>query len=1349
MIEGLKGDLKPLEDLNELSFLDFDLIQIKLASPETILSWSHGEITRPDTINYRTQKPERDGLFCERIFGPVKDYECSCGRYKRPKYKGTICDRCGVEVTSSAVRRERMGHIDLAVPVAHVFYYKIPPSKIGLLLDLTIDKLEAVLNFELWIVIEPGESPYRKYDLLQDEEHQYAIEKYEGFRAGMGAEAVQELLVELDLEKLSTELRVLLQKEEISSRKLALLKKLKVVEAFRLSGNRPEWMILTRLPVIPPDLRPLVSLEGGRYATSDLNDLYKRVITRNNRLKNLLAIKTPEVILRNEKRMLQDAVDALFDNSRRRRPIRGRGNRPLKSLADSLRGKQGRFRRNLLGKRVDYSGRSVIVVGPDLKLHQCGLPKEMALELFRPIVLRKLEEKGFVDSERQARWMLKIASAEVYETLEEITRHHPVLLNRAPTLHRVSIQAFEPVLIEGRAIAIHPLVCIPYNADFDGDTMSVHVPLSPEAITETYMLILSINNIRSPAHGGPLMTPAQDMVIGIHYLTKSVPGEPVMTFSSYEEVIYALEYGSVNLHTPINFFHGNHSIKTTPGRVIFNQALPEEMRFRNDCFYKKNLANLISECLGKHGTMKTIELLDHLKRLGFDYATYGGLTIGIDDMIVPEEKDRIWREAQVEVERFNRAAGAGILTETERYNKVIDSWHLATVAIEARLMEILSTDKDGFNPIHMMVTSGARGSSLQAAQISGLRGLMSRPQRRLTGQEIIETPIKSSCKEGLSVLEYFISTHGQRKGLADTALKTADAGYLTRRLVDVAQNIIITREDCGTILGRPITMLKEGEKVIESLTTRIRGRVTLDDIVDPVTGQVIVKANEEISDDAAEEIENLGIERVMVRSVLTCESPSGICAKCYGRNLATGKMVEIGEAVGIIAAQSIGEPGTQLTLKTFHGGGAAARIAETTQKQAVAAGKISYENLRVVERSDGTLVSLNASGRLIISSDSRRHHFNVPLGSRIFVKEGNQVNPGDTMFEWDPYSTPIISSVAGAIKFHNIIHGVTMREDYIDEFSERKQRVIIEDRKRIVFPWVHIVDKKGKVKERFSLPTGAYLMVKDGEQIEPGDLIAKIPEEITKSKDITGGLPRVEELFECKRVKNPAVISEIDGIAQIKEEKDYWAVKIIPESGKSKTYKISYTKYLKVTNNQPVQAGDSLCGGSIDPHDILKVKGTMAVMEFLVNEIKGVYRIQDVKIDDKHFETIVRQMLQRVKIEDPGGTAFVAGEIVDKRALMRENERAQTEGRKPATYHNILLGITRASLSTESFFSAASFQETTRVLSEAAMEGKIDYLEGLKENVLVGKLIPAGTGLRQYQFVDLAEEEKKSEAEAV
>ncbi|RKX70763.1 DNA-directed RNA polymerase subunit beta' [candidate division WOR-3 bacterium] len=1349
MIEGLKGDLKPLEGLNELSFLDFDHIQIKLASPETILSWSHGEVTRPDTINYRTQKPERDGLFCERIFGPVKDYECSCGRYKRPKYKGTICDRCGVEVTSSSVRRERMGHIDLAVPVAHVFYYKIPPSKIGLLLDLTIEKLEAVLNFELWIVIDPGTSPYRKYDLLPDEEHQYAVEKYEGFRAGMGAEAIKELLTELDLDKLSTELRVLLQKEEISSRKLALLKKLKVVEAFRLSGNRPEWMILTRLPVIPPDLRPLVSLEGGRYATSDLNDLYKRVITRNNRLKNLLAIKTPEVILRNEKRMLQDAVDALFDNARRRRPIRGRGNRPLKSLADSLRGKQGRFRRNLLGKRVDYSGRSVIVVGPELKLHQCGLPKEMALELFRPIVMRKLEEKGFVESEKQARGLVKMGSSEVFETLEEITKHHPVLLNRAPTLHRVSIQAFEPVLIEGRAIAIHPLVCVPYNADFDGDTMSVHVPLSPEAITETYMLMFSINNIRSPAHGGPLTTPTQDMVIGIHYLTKEVPGEPVKSFASHEEVLYALDQGVVKLHTPIRYYFGKKIITTTPGRVIFNQILPEGMRFRNECFDKKSLANLISECLNRYGTMRTVEMLDELKKLGFDYATTSGLTIGIDDMIVPKEKDKIWREAQIEVDKYNKAARAGILTETERYNKVIDTWHLATVAIEDRLMEILSKDKNGFNPIHMMVTSGARGSSLQAAQISGLRGLMSRPQRRLTGQEIIETPIKSSCKEGLSVLEYFISTHGQRKGLADTALKTADAGYLTRRLVDVAQNIIITMEDCGTILGRPITTLKEGEKVIEPLSTRIRGRVALEDIVDPVSGEVIVKANEEITDEAALEIENLGIERVMVRSVLTCEAPSGICARCYGRNLATGRMVEIGEAVGIIAAQSIGEPGTQLTLKTFHGGGAAARIAETTQKQATISGKVKFENLKSVVRKDGTTIALNASGRLVLSSDSRKYHYNIPLGARIFVKEGGEVQVGDTVFEWDPYSTPIICSKEGRVKYHNVIQGVTMREDYVDEFSERKQRVIVEDRKRSVFPWVHILDERGKVIERFSLPTGAYLMVKEGDRVEPGDLIAKIPEDITKSKDITGGLPRVEELFECKRVKDPAIISEIDGVVQIREEKDYWEVKVIPETGESKTYKIPYTKYLKVTENQMVKAGDPLCGGSIDPHDILRVKGTMAVMEFLVNEIKEVYRIQDVKIDDKHFEVIVRQMLQRVKIEDPGGTAFVAGEIVDKRALMRENEKAVAEGRKPATYHNILLGITRASLSTDSFFSAASFQETTRVLSEAAMEGKIDYLEGLKENVLVGKLIPAGTGLRRYQYLELVEEEKKTEAEAV
>ncbi len=1346
------------------NFTDFTGIKISLASPEVILSWSKGEVMRADTINYRTQRPEKDGLFCEKIFGPVKDFECACGKYKKAKYRGTLCDRCGVEVQPASVRRERMGHIDLAVPVAHIFFYKIPPSKIGLLLDLTINQLERILNYEDYIVVEPGNSPYPKGRILNEEEYQETKAKnYEGFRADTGGQPIYDLLKEIDLENLAADLRTKLEKETLEARKIKLLNKLKLVEALRLSENRPEWMMLTRIPVIPPDLRPLVALEGGRYATSDLNDLYKRVITRNNRVKQLLSgIKTPDVIVRNEKRMLQDAVDALLDNSRRTRPIKGRGNRPLKSLADALKGKQGRFRRNLLGKRVDYSGRSVIVVDPNLKLYECGIPKEMALELFKPMIIRKLEERGVVDSERSARRLVRSRSAEVYEILEEVIKEHPVLLNRAPTLHRVSIQAFLPVLKEGRAIAIHPLVCVPYNADFDGDTMSVHIPLSPEAIMESYLLMLSIHNIRSPANGKAMMIPTQDIVIGLHYLTKMHSNKkPVKLYDDIDEINFSLENKYLSLHDPIIYKFKDKKIETTPGRVIFNQFLPEEMRFKNETLTKKKIAAIVDECLNKFDITKTVELLDNIKILGFEYATRSGLTIGIDDMISPRDKEKLWNEGLKEITEINNAHKRGLISETERYNKVIDTWTKVASDIEEELIKELGQNRNGFNPLYMMVESGARGSRNQANQICGLRGLMSKPQRKVSAVQIIETPIKSSCKEGLTVLEYFISTHGARKGLADTALKTADAGYLTRRLVDVAQNVTITIEDCGTILGQEITALKEGEKIVEPLNERIKGRVALIDIVDPTTNEIMVKAGEEIDDETAEKIEKRGISSVKVRSILTCEALVGLCVKCYGRNLATGRMAELGEAVGIIAAQSIGEPGTQLTLRTFHVGGAALRIAESTERAADFDGEILFEKISVVENAAGKLVSLNDKGKIIlkeISKDketskakARKTTYNIPIGATIYVKDKQIVKEGEILFEWDPYSIPIVSPVGGKVKYKDIEPNLTLQENWVDERSGGKQAIIVEDRMRKLHPKILIYDSKNEKEiKSFSIPAGAYLMVKKDETITPGTLIARIPKEIGKSKDITGGLPRVEELFEAKYVKDAAVVSEIDGIVDIEEEKGTWIITVTPEAGDKKVYKIPTSRFLKVHSGEQIKAGDPLCVGPIDPHDILRIKGPMETQRFLVNEILEVYRIQDVKIDDKHIEVIVRQMLQKVKIDDPGSTPFVSGEIVDKRRVMEINQKLiATEGEnvKPATYSPQLLGITRAALSSESFFSAASFQETAKVLADASVEGKVDNLEGLKENVIVGRIIPAGTGFKKFQNIELVDE-KSVEVEA-
>ncbi|MBN2379094.1 DNA-directed RNA polymerase subunit beta' [candidate division WOR-3 bacterium] len=1318
---------------------DFNALKIQIASPEEIRSWSRGEVTKAETINYRTQKPERDGLFCERIFGPVKDYECSCGKYKKVRYKGIVCDRCGVEVTTSAVRRERMGHIELAIPVVHPLFYKVPPSKIGKLLDLSAGQIESIINYEAYVVLESGSASFKRLSLIYDEdEYHEAIVKFEGLKAGMGAESLQLLLKDVDLDDLSAELKSRI-KHEVSKRR-ALLDRLKIVEAFRQSDNQVEWMILEVIPVIPPDLRPLVALEGGRYATSDINDLYKRVIVRNNRLKHLMSIKTPEIILKNEKRMLQEAVNALFDNEHLTRPVRGRGNRPLKSLSETLRGKQGRFRRNLLGKRVDYSGRSVIVVDPHLKLHECSLPKEMAKELFRPVVLQRLEERK-VQSERSAKELFRMEAPEMWEALEEIVKSHPILLNRAPTLHRVSVEAFFPRLWENRAIGIHPLVCPPFNADFDGDTMSVHVPFTPEAILESSVLLLSSNNILSPADGKPLMVPGQDMVLGIYYLTKqdlSKARESRPLYDSYKELHVAFDNGDLQLFDEIDWLHKGKPIHTTVGRVFLNEVLPVELRFLNSLLDRSRIINLVDRCFKLFGFKRTSELLDSLKTLGFRYATLSSTSIGIDDVVEPKAKEKIIGQAMKEVKRYYQAFEKGVITEREKYNNVVNTWVNASSELLDSMMEGLTTDQDGFNPLYMLIDSGARGSKDQAKQLAAMRGLMSRPSRRLTGEEVIERPIISSFKNGLSVIEYFLSTHGARKGLTDTALKTAEAGYLTRRLVDVAQDVIIKEEDCGTILGEEVGALREGGKIMESLAERITGRIALQTIVSPITGETIVYAGQEITEDKAEDVEQAGIDSVRVRSVLTCETLGGVCAQCYGRNPATGRMVEIGEAVGIMAAQSIGEPGTQLTLRTFHYGGVAQRTAEETSIEAKYDGKVKYGKLDIVERSDGIKIVVGDGGSIELISGKRKMTLTVPRGSLLLVADGEEVSEGSTLFEWEPYVISIIASSSGKVVFVDVVPGVTLREDVIGA-TERKQMIIVEDREKRRHPQIEVHDSKGKVLERHELPAGAYILVEDDFEINAGDTLAKFQREIGKTTDITGGLPRVSELFEAKHPKNPAIIADIDGTVHIDPpEEGVRRLHIVSESGTEKEYKIPYAKYLLVDDNGHVKAGDKLCEGNIDPHDILRVKGRMAVMEYLTNEIQEVYRMQGVKINDKHIALIVRQMLSKVKIDDPGDSAFVEGEIVEKQRVQEANDKLRTEGLVPATFHPILLGITKASLTTDSFFAAASFQETTRVLSMAAVEGKVDNLTGLKENVIVGKLIPAGTGFKG--FVNLREQ---------
>jgi DNA-directed RNA polymerase subunit beta' len=1356
---------------------DFDAIRISLASPEKILSWSHGEVTKPETINYRTFKPERDGLFCAKIFGPITDWECLCGKYKRMKHRGVICDKCGVEVTQAKVRRERLGHITLATPVSHVWFFKGLPSRIGHLLDISLRDLERVLYFEAYVVVDPGDTDLKQNQLLNEEQFRKAREEHSDprsgmprFRAQMGAEAIKELLKRVNVDRLSIELREKMKTEQSAQKKLKYAKRLKVADSFRKSSNRPEWMILDVIPVIPPELRPLVPLDGGRFATSDLNDLYRRVINRNNRLKKLMELKAPDVIIRNEKRMLQEAVDALFDNGRRGRVLRGANNRPLKSLSDTLKGKQGRFRQNLLGKRVDYSGRSVIVVGPELKLHQCGLPKKMALELFKPFIYNKLEERGLVATIKQAKEMVELQRPEVWDVLEEVIREHPVLLNRAPTLHRLGIQAFEPVLVEGKAIRIHPLVCTAFNADFDGDQMAVHIPLSPEAQIEASVLMLSSNNILSPAHGAPIAIPSQDIVLGCYYLTKAKSGAKGegRAFGNAEDVMLALEAGELETLSPIRLrFTGelqdltaarddqdvirtevlpvtNKIINTTVGRVILNQQLPSGMPFVNGLLKKKGLQQLVQSCYLKFGLEKTVEMLDALKHLGFTYATRSGLSIGIDDLIIPEKKVDLVKKAREEVIRVESQYLEGAITNGERYNKVIAIWSEATEEIaNAMFNEMEALDREGrtFNPVYIMADSGARGSKQQIRQLAGMRGLMAKPSG-----EIIETPITANFREGLEVQHYFISTHGARKGLADTALKTADSGYLTRRLVDVAQDVIIHEIDCGTVDGIEARAIVESGEIIEPLRERIIGRVTLERITDPFSGEVIIEVNEEIDEDKAAAIQDAGIEKVKIRSVLTCASRRGVCAKCYGRDLATGRMVELGQAVGVIAAQSIGEPGTQLTMRTFHIGGTASRVSEQSTLEARNAGTIRFEGLQVVQAKDGNLVVMNRNGSLVVQDQKGRDRERYPIvyGARLKVKEGQAVEQGQTLVEWDPYTFSILTEEPGQIKFKDILEGLTVHEE-VDEVTGLSRYIIVDSPDEKKQPAIEIKSAKdGKVTRKYHMPVHAHLMVQDGETVSAGDILAKIPRETTKTKDITGGLPRVVELFEARKPRETAVISEIDGIVKhggiVKGQRK---IIIVPDEpgAEPREYALPRGVHVNVQEGERVRAGEPLMDGPSNPHDILNVLGEKALQAYLVNEIQEVYRLQGVNINDKHIETIARQMMRWVKIEDVGDTEFLIDEQVDKFRFLEENERVISSGGRPAQGRPLLLGITKASLSTDSFISAASFQETTRVLTEASISGKVDYLRGLKENVTMGRLIPAGTGFEYYRHVTIPPDE--------
>ena len=1346
--------------------LDFDAIRISIASPEDIRGWSHGEVKKPETINYRTFKPERDGLFCAKIFGPTKDYECNCGKYKRLKHRGVVCEKCGVEVIPSYVRRERMGHIELASPVAHIWFLRSLPSRIGNLLGITLRDLEKVIYFEQYIVIDAGETPLKKGELLTEERYLKALVEYgKNFKAGIGPEAIRELLQKINLEGLSVILRQEMKETGSEAKSQKLAKRLKVVEDFKNSTNKPEWMILEVLPVLPPDLRPLVPLDGGRFATSDLNDLYRRVINRNNRLRRLQELEAPEIIVRNEKRMLQEAVDVLFDNGRRGKTVTGRNKRPLKSLSDMLKGKQGRFRQNLLGKRVDYSGRSVIVIGPELRLHQCGLPKKMAIELFKPFVYNRLIKKGFATTIKSAKKLVERETAEVWDALDEVVNEYPVLLNRAPTLHRLGIQAFEPILIEGKAIQLHPLVCAAFNADFDGDQMAVHIPISIEAQIEARVLLMSTNSILSPANGKPTIVPTQDIVLGIYYLTRerdSVQGEGKI-FSSPGEVRVAFDSGAVDLHAKIVVRMEGELVKTTVGRIILKEITPEEIPFEtiNKVMGKKELADLISYCYRLCRDKKTILLADRLKDLGYKYATQSGISISIADMIIPSRKSELIETAHKEVQEIELHYKDGLITDGERYNKVVDIWAQVTENVSREMLRELETesvkDKKGkvkhvasFNPIFMMADSGSRGSAQQIRQLAGMRGLMAKPSG-----EIIETPITANFREGLNVLQYFISTHGARKGLADTALKTANSGYLTRRLVDVAHDCIITDYDCGTMDGIAVSPLIEGGEVVEPIGDRILGRVCLEDVIDPFTDEVLAKANEEIDEAIVEKIEKTRIEHVKIRSVLTCQSKRGVCALCYGRDLARGKIADKGEAVGIIAAQSIGEPGTQLTMRTFHIGGTASRRAEQTTLEAKNEGHIKFIKLSLVKNREGDLVVMNRNGEVAVIDDSgrERERYTIIYGAHLKIAEGSRVSSGTRIAEWDPFYTPILTEVSGSIKFGDIIEGKTMQER-LDEVTGFSSKVIMSFKDQERRPRVSVKDAGGKTIKlpggeayaRYFMPVGANIVVAEGDQVQAGDVIAKIPRETTKTKDITGGLPRVAELFEARKPKEVTVICEIDGVVSFgKDVKGKRTLVVTPDVGDPIEYQIPKSKHISVHEGDRIRAGEPIMDGLASPHDILSVLGEKELAKFLVDEVQEVYRLQGVKINDKHIEVMVRQMLRRVRIKEVGDSTFLVGEHVEKNIFEEANEEIRKKGGHPAIGEPLLLGITKASLSTESFISAASFQETTKVLTQAAIEGKIDHLRGLKENTSMGKLIPAGTGFPDYRNVKIGIEDEAFE----
>jgi len=1333
--------------------LAFNALRISIASPEKIREWSFGEVKKPETINYRTFKPERDGLFCAKIFGPVKDYECNCGKYKRMKHRGVVCEKCGVEVIQSKVRRERMGHITLATPVAHIWFLKSLPSRIGNILEISLRDIEKVLYFESFIVIDPGDTELAFGELLNDEMLAEAREKWgrDGFEIGIGAEAVREMLSKLNVEEECKRLRIEMREATSEAKRKKVSKRLKVLDAFRESGNKPEHMIMEIIPVIPPDLRPLVPLDGGRFATSDLNDLYRRVINRNNRLKRLQELNAPEVIIRNEKRMLQESVDALFDNGRRGRVITGPSKRPLKSLSDMLKGKTGRFRQNLLGKRVDYSGRSVIVIGPELRLHQCGIPSKMALELFKPFIYSKLEQRGYVTTIKAAKKMVEKEHPEVWDILAEVIKEHPVMLNRAPTLHRLGIQAFEPILIDGKAIQLHPLVCAAFNADFDGDQMAVHVPLSVEAQMEARVLMMSTNNILSPATGRPIIGPSQDIVLGCYYMTREGRGVlgAGMSFSSPDEVRIAYDAGVVNLLARIQVRMGSEVVHTTVGRILLKEIVPDEIPFEliNQVMDKKALGELIDQAYRRLGNKATVILADRLRSLGYKYATKAGISICIDDMQIPKDKQKLLDAANKQVGLIEDQYQEGLITDGERYNKVIDIWANATEEIAGQMLERLGTetivDADGneqavpsFNSIYMMADSGSRGSAQQMRQLAGMRGLMAKPSG-----EIIETPITSNFREGLSVLQYFISTHGARKGLADTALKTANSGYLTRRLVDVSQDMIVRDKDCGTTDGIETGPLVEGGEIIEPIGERILGRVALEDVRDPLTDDVLVEAGMEFDEEKVRIIHDAGIERILIRSVLTCEIDFGVCSKCYGRDLSRGELVNLGESVGVIAAQSIGEPGTQLTMRTFHIGGTATRRAEASHVEATAEGEVRFSNMRTVKDREGRTIVMNRNAELGIfdASGRERERYPVVYGARVQVAEGDRVKPGTLLLEWDPFANPILSESNGTVKFGDIVEGATMREQ-VDEFTGVSSKVIIESKDPELRPRISVKDASGATDARALLPVGAALAVSEGQVVEAGDVLAKMPRETTKTKDITGGLPRVAELFEARKPKDFAIVSEIDGVVSFgADSRGKRRIIVTPdlEDAEPKEYLIPKGKHISVHEGDVVRAGEALMDGSSNPHDILRIKGEKELSKYLVDEVQEVYRLQGVRINDKHIEVIVKQMLRRVRVIDVGDTDFLVGEHVEKVVFEATNARMLDEGKQPALAEPLLLGITKASLSTESFISAASFQETTKVLTEASMWGKVDQLRGLKENVIMGRLIPAGTGMARYHQIGI------------